>query len=313
MNPRDERFKGNDSALSTFYTYKGDINRHVLPTLRNTPLVELTTEDIDELIGALERKGKAPETIRNVFVPLRKMLGEAVRQRLLAANPASLADLPPAQEFRGKDIPPEHLRAIRKALGAGVSADALRDGEPDLLWARAFNVALDGPSLRRVAGALLARRRPGALADRQRARILGPRAHAAEERGGYPRRPNIPADASGACRTWRARHRPPAVRPGRPRVPDGARGVRLAVELLPPRLEARAQEGEARRPWVSLARPQHTCVSRLVSARADFALVRAVAGHADSRITLERYTQLREQRVSEAANPFAAAFSLPAD
>ena len=54
---------------------------------------------------------------------------------------------------------------------------------------------------------------------------------------------------------------------------------------------------------------RHTCVSRLVAEGADVALVQAVAGHSDPRITLQRYTHLREARVTEAAERFAGVFS----
>ncbi len=53
---------------------------------------------------------------------------------------------------------------------------------------------------------------------------------------------------------------------------------------------------------------RHTCVSRLVAAGADVALVQAVAGHADPRLTLSRYTHLRDTRVSEAAERFGDLF-----
>ena len=53
---------------------------------------------------------------------------------------------------------------------------------------------------------------------------------------------------------------------------------------------------------------RHTCVSRLVGLGADVALVQAVAGHSDPRITLQRYTHLREARVTEAAERFAGVF-----
>ena len=45
------------------------------------------------------------------------MLGDAVRQGKLAANPAARADLPPAQDFAGKEIPREHTDAIRDGAG----------------------------------------------------------------------------------------------------------------------------------------------------------------------------------------------------
>jgi hypothetical protein len=45
---------------------------------------------------------------------------------LNVANPAARADLPPAQDFAGKEIPPEHTDAIRQALIELAPLDPLR-------------------------------------------------------------------------------------------------------------------------------------------------------------------------------------------
>ncbi len=72
-------------------------------------------------------------TIRNVITPLRKMLGDAVRQGLLVAKPAARADLPPAPDFTGKEIAPDHADAIRRALLTLAPPDPIRN-EPDLVY-----------------------------------------------------------------------------------------------------------------------------------------------------------------------------------
>src|SRR6266545_3763127 len=101
---------------STFEGYRLNLRRHVLPRLGARAFSSLRTADVDWLIVELEAEGKAPGTVRNVIVPFRKMLADAVRQGLILANPAARADLPPAQDFAGKEIPPEHTEAIRQAL-----------------------------------------------------------------------------------------------------------------------------------------------------------------------------------------------------
>jgi integrase len=65
---------------------------------------------------------------------------------LLLANPAARADLPPAQDSAGKEIPPEDTEVIRKALAELAPLDPLRR-EPDLLFVCLFDVAL-GTGLR---------------------------------------------------------------------------------------------------------------------------------------------------------------------
>jgi len=84
--------------------------------------------------------------VRNVIVPLRKMLADAVRHGLILANPAARADLPPAQDFAGKEIPVSHTDAIRSALVELAPNDPRRN-EPDLLYVCFFDVAI-GTGLR---------------------------------------------------------------------------------------------------------------------------------------------------------------------
>ncbi|MBD0329054.1 MAG: hypothetical protein ICV64_03010 [Thermoleophilia bacterium] len=96
---RDPARGGGRTRLSpsTFEGYRLNLRRHVLPRLGDRALSSLRTEDVDRLIAELEAGGSAPGTVRNVIVPLGKMLADAVRQGLLLANPAARTDLPPAQ------------------------------------------------------------------------------------------------------------------------------------------------------------------------------------------------------------------------
>ncbi len=133
-------------APSTFAEYRRAVLAHVSPRLGARTLASLRTEDVDAFIAALEAEGKTPGTVRNILTPLRKMLADAVRQGKLLANPAARADLPPAQDFTGKEIPREHTDAIRAALVDLAPRDPLRS-EPDLFFACFFDVAL-GTGLR---------------------------------------------------------------------------------------------------------------------------------------------------------------------
>ena len=133
-------------SLATFEGYRLNLRRHVLPRLGDRTLAALRTEDVDRLVAELEAQGKAPGTVRNIIVPLRKMLADAVRQSLILANPAARADLPPAQDFVGKEIPREHTDAIGAALVDLAATDPLRN-EPDTFYVCFFDVAL-GTGLR---------------------------------------------------------------------------------------------------------------------------------------------------------------------
>jgi integrase len=239
-----------------------------------------------------------------VIVPLRKLLADAVRQGLIAANPAARADLPPAQEFVGKEIPIEHTDAIRAALVALAHEDPLAKC-PDLFYVCVFDVAL-GTGLR--LGELRALRWRDV--DRERRLVRIERAYSLRElrrpksESGVRAVPLFPS-VDAALREVAVR----AVSRGR-YAPDelvfaSARGTPLEPSNLRQRAWlpafALAGLGDAGYRFHDL---RHTCVSRLVQAGADIKLVQSVAGHANPLITLKRYSHLLDARITEAATRF---------
>jgi integrase len=289
---------------STFELYRLNLRKHALPRLGHRALSSLRTEDVDRLIAELEEEGKAPGTVRNVIVPLRKMLADAVRQSLLLANPAARPDLPPAQDFAGKEIPPTHTDAIGQALLELAAPDPLRN-EPDHLYVHFFEVAL-GTGLR--LGELRALRWRDV--DRERRLIRIDRAYSRREL----KRPkteagsrSVPLFSSVLAALEMMATR--ALEHGR-YAPDElvfatVRGTPLHESnfnrrMWRPALE-RAGLAEAGYRFHDL---RHTCVSRLVAAGADVTLVQAVAGHSSPAITLKRYSHLLDRRVTEAAERF---------
>jgi integrase len=291
-------------APSTFAEYRRALLTHIAPHLGERTLASLRTEDVDALIAALEADGKAPATVRNIVVPLRKMLGDAVRQGKLVANPAARADLPPAQDFIGKEIPREHTDAIREALIALAPRDALRN-EPELFSVCFFDTAL-GTGLR--LGELRGLRWRDV--DRDRRLIRVERAYSRREL----RRPksdagvrSVPLFASvdEALRHLAARALERGLYAPDELIFATIRGTPLHESNVHRRVWRPALEhaglDELGYRFHDL---RHTCVSRLVAAGADVKLVQAVAGHASPLITLKRYAHLLDSRISEAADRF---------
>jgi integrase len=289
---------------STFEGYRLNLRRHVLPRLGDRRLASLRTEDVDRLIAELEAEGKAAGTVRNVIVPLRKLLGDAVRQGLLLANPAARADLPPAQDFAGKEIPTEHTEAMRQALIDLAPLDPLRR-EPDLFFVCLFDVAL-GTGLR--LGEIRALRWRDV--DRERRLIRVERAYSRQKlrrpktESGIRSVPLFPS-VDAAFRELASR----AVERGRYAPDELVFGSMRGTPLQPSNFRQRVWdlalqnaglEGEGYR-FHDL---RHTCVSRLVAAGADVKFVQAVAGHANPLITLKRYSHLLDARITEAAQRF---------
>ena len=295
---------------ATFVTYRGDLRRHVLPVLGSLRLSEIRTDDIDGLIRTLEDQGKAPGGIRNAVTPLRRVLGEAQRKGLIALNPASRCDLPPAQDFVGKEIHPEHVEEIRWALALAAPPDPVRGGQ-DFVAVLMFDLAL-GTGLR--LGELRALRWGDIDLERQLIRVE--RAYSAGEIS----RPKSEAGKRAVPIVDLTREALVALMD---RAIDYGRFDEEAEVLLSAKGTSIHPSNFNRRVWKPALRAaglealgyrwhdlRHTCVSRLVALGADPALVQIIAGHSDPRITLKRYTHVREARVTEAAQRFGEAFSL---
>ncbi len=209
----------------------------------------------------------------------------------------------PAQDFAGKDVPPEHTAKLREALAAIAPADPLRN-EPDLFVVWMFDVAL-ATGLR--LGELRALRWRDVDFERKvvrvaraysRTRLSSPKTEAGVRSVSlFPTAREALRGLAGRA-LERGRYAPDELvfgtAAGRP-VSGSWVGKRWRKAL------ARAKLAEHRYRWHDL---RHTCVSRLVAAGADVRLVQEVAGHASPLVTLKRYTQLREARLTEAADRY---------
>ena len=88
--------------LSTFSSYKNNIELHVIPRLGAIPLQKLQPEDLDTFYAQLLTDGKrngaggglAPKTVRIIHGILRKALADAMRKGTVTRNVADLADAP---------------------------------------------------------------------------------------------------------------------------------------------------------------------------------------------------------------------------
>jgi integrase len=85
----------------TLATYRSQMHRHVIPTLGPFLLHELEPEDLEHHYRTLREGGCSAHTVAAVHRVLRSALGEAVRRRRLATNPAAHARPPriPDVEF----------------------------------------------------------------------------------------------------------------------------------------------------------------------------------------------------------------------
>ena len=135
-----------DRRESTQELYSGLCRKHLeVGTLGATPLDRLRPNDVEALILLLRSKGLSDSTIRTIYTVLRAGLDGAVRDGLLARNPASLAPRPSVQRREARHLSAGAVSAILTAAMpsryypalALIAATGLRKGEAlGLSWER---------------------------------------------------------------------------------------------------------------------------------------------------------------------------------
>lgn len=100
----------------TFEDYKALLVRHVRPRIGLRALAKLSPLDIQGVYSAMLEIGLSPRTVRYVHAVLRSALKQAVRWRLLAANPADSVDLPKQQRKEMQAMTADQVRAFLGGL-----------------------------------------------------------------------------------------------------------------------------------------------------------------------------------------------------
>jgi integrase len=137
-------FEMADLAWSTRASYRGYLNRTILPALGHLPLRRLDTATLDDFYTMLRARGgtggrpMAPATVRQVHAILRRALDQAARWGWISANPAALASPP---RLGPREIQPPTPEEVSRLLETAYEAD------PDfavLLWLAATTGARRG-------------------------------------------------------------------------------------------------------------------------------------------------------------------------
>ena len=79
---------------STFASYRGLVERHVLPEIGHVQVQQLSPDQLDLFYSRLIARDLAPKTVRNVHVLIHRALRDAVRKNLVPRNVADAADPP---------------------------------------------------------------------------------------------------------------------------------------------------------------------------------------------------------------------------
>jgi len=100
----------------TLRFYREEVDLYVKPELGPVRLDRLTTMDVQRWANALGERGLSPRTVRAAFGALHAALRQAVRWRMLAADPSEYVELPKRQRTREvKILTPEQAAAFLEA------------------------------------------------------------------------------------------------------------------------------------------------------------------------------------------------------
>jgi integrase len=100
---------------STYASYRGMVERHVIPALGHVPIQQISPDHLDRFYADLVAAELATKTVRNIHVLVHRALRDAVRKNLVPRNVADAADPPKlnrANRDEMKTWTPEQLRAF---------------------------------------------------------------------------------------------------------------------------------------------------------------------------------------------------------
>ncbi len=141
----DSTLAASERKPSTKALYGGLARTHIIGSrLGARPLRSVAPSHIERWVAELKASGKSSSTIRQVYTVLRAILDTAVRDKLLALNPAAEVSRPRVHRTEAGHLTPEELRALLVAaettryrpLFALLANTGLRRGEAlALRWA----------------------------------------------------------------------------------------------------------------------------------------------------------------------------------
>jgi integrase len=105
----------NRVSARTFRGYDYSLRHYILPTLGDMRLTAIQPWDIQRLYQDMLSRGLSASTVRGAHSVIRSALKQAVRWRIIAANPAESVDLPRPTPGKHQALTPDQVRAFLKA------------------------------------------------------------------------------------------------------------------------------------------------------------------------------------------------------
>jgi integrase len=279
-----EEYAAHAVSPRVYENYRRTFRLVLKPAYENTELGALTYTHMKSLVSEMRKAGKADNTIRNNMIPIREMLGHAVKDGLIPSNPATALDI--AGGKRRKITPPKpdevaslikHTREEAREAITVATVTGLRRGE--LFALRWEDVDFAKRTIR-----VHATNHAGHVTEQTKTE--------AGERF-------VPLFESArkvlAARKLRTTFNLPK---------DFVFGTSVGTPADPGnfvRREFKPALERAKLPSFRFHDLRHFAVSSLIAQGADIKLLQAIAGHASATVTLDTYGHLMTERVSEAA------------
>jgi integrase len=105
-----------DVRPRTIVTYEGNIRNHIVPLLGGIELSRLAPQDVRRLKADRLAAGLSPTSVGRVLTVLRAALAQAVRERIIADNPATAVQLPRVERAPIEPLTEERAAAVIEAV-----------------------------------------------------------------------------------------------------------------------------------------------------------------------------------------------------
>jgi integrase len=275
---------------STIRGYKLSMDRQLLPRMGGLRLNEIRPGQLHRLVGELQAKGLAPNSVRNAMMPLQAIYRWAVRHEMVALDPTATVELPLDRGRRDRFATVQEVELLLSTLAP----------EDRPLWATAIYAGL-----RR--GELMALR--WSDVDLASGVIRVERSHNPESGvTGAPkseasrRRVPIPNVLREQLLEHRLRAQPTqplvfarSTLAGRRRTPDGPFNDTAVMQRARKRWEAQGLKP------ITLHDCRHTYASLLIAAAVPAKAVQTHLGHSSITTTYDRYGHLMPDTESVSA------------
>lgn len=294
-----------DRKESTKELYSGLARTHLKPApLGEVTLDRLRASDVEAFVHAKRQEGKAPSTVRQVYTVLRAVLDTAVRDELLARNPATSIKRPSVERQEARYLDAHEVRLLvegcaqhrLRALFLLMLGSGLRRGEA--LATRWDDLDLDlGHGQLRVRGTL--GRVGGQL------KITEPKTE--KSRRTVP----LPDAVVAELRAHRLRQVEERLHAGSAWTDLGLVFCTRTGAALDPRTALRSLTTAAARvglQGVGLHTLRHSAASALISSGVHMKVVQELLGHSSYAITADVYSHVGVAQQKDAADKLAQAF-----